>query len=212
MSAFCAPAAVSGPVRSVAFAAKPTMRRLDPGRLEAGLLDLARRSRFPGSACRRPQPSWPSGRSCRTCPTARAPSRSSRRARSRSSAGASTGSSSTPPTVGFVVAERGVERLVADGDRTELDDLDPLVVRELLAALRAFLLRGGGEAVADHERVALDAAEVAVDVLDGGLDAVRPAGADEDLAALRVDRADDDRREPRVGLAGLTADVRRRSS
>ena len=107
---------------------------------------------------------------------------------------------------GLLVAEGGVERLVADGDGTELDDLDPLVVGELLAALRALFLRGRGEAVADHERVALDAAQVAIDVLDGRPDSVRPAGSDQDLASLRVDRADDDRRQPRVGLA-LTADI-----
>src|SRR5262249_8714683 len=102
--------------------------------------------------------------------------------------------------------ERGVERLVTDRDRAELDDLDPLVVREALAALRAFLLRGGGEAEAGDQRMTLDAAEVPVDVLDRRADALRPAGADEDLAALRVDRADDDRGQFRVGLA-LTADV-----
>src|SRR5262249_50981494 len=97
--------------------------------------------------------------------------------------------------------------LVPDGDRAELDDLDPSVVREALAALRAFFLGRGREAVADHERVALHAAEVPVDVLDSSPDTVRPARPDEDLAALRVDRADHDRRQLRVRTNPLRADV-----
>jgi hypothetical protein len=105
------------------------------------------------------------------------------------------------------VAERGVERLVADCDGAELDDLDPPVVGEALATLRAFLLGGGREAVADDERVALPAAEVLVDVLDGGPDAARPARPDEDLASLRVDRTDHDRRQTRFRCARLPADV-----
>jgi hypothetical protein len=56
--------------------------------------------------------------------------------------------------------------------------------------------------------VALDAAEIAVDVLDGGPDPARPAGADEHLPALRVDRADHDRRQLRVRPHALGADVR----
>ena len=104
-------------------------------------------------------------------------------------------------------AQCGVERLVADRDRPELDDLDRPGVREFLAALRAFLLSGGREAVADDERVSLHAAEVPVHVLDGGLDPVRPARPDQDLPALRVDRADHDRRQLRVRTNRLRADI-----
>ena len=107
----------------------------------------------------------------------------------------------------LVSPQCGVERLVADRDRPELDDLDRSGVREALAALRAFLLRGGREAVADDERVSLDAAEVPVHVLDGGLDPVRPARPDQDLPALRVDRADHDRRQLRVRTNPLRADI-----
>jgi hypothetical protein len=108
----------------------------------------------------------------------------------------------------LLTAERGVERLVPDGDGTELDDRDALVVRELLAALRAVLLRGGREALAEDQLVTLDAAEVRVHVLDGELGALRPVRADEHLAALCVDRADHDRRELRICLAGRAADIR----
>ena len=107
----------------------------------------------------------------------------------------------------LLAAERRVERLVTDRDRAEQDDGDSLVVRELLSALRPLFLGRGREAGADLQRMALDAPEVLVDVVHGRLDALRPAGPNEDLASLRVDGADHDRRELRVRRAGLPADV-----
>ena len=108
---------------------------------------------------------------------------------------------------GLVVPERRIERLVTDGNRAELDHADLLVVRELLAALRSFLLGGGGEAVLDDQPMPLDAAQVVVQVLNSALDPVRPARPDEHLAALGVDGADHDRRELGVSLAGLATGV-----
>ena len=95
----------------------------------------------------------------------------------------------------LLTAECGVEGLVTDGDGTELDDRDALVVRELLAALRPVFLRGGREVLAEDQLVTLHAAEVHVDVLDGETPRPSSSSADENLAPLRVDRADHDRRE-----------------
>ena len=169
MSAFCAPAAVSGPVRSVALACEADQRRVDARRLEARLLDLgavvdAGDLRIDDSSRLR----------VKDVLAERAP-----RAEHRV-----VGAEQREPVLalsvdrqeldaadgGLVVPERRVERLITDGNRAELDHADLLVVRELLAALRSFLLGGGGEAVLDDQPMPLDAAQVVVQVLNSTLD------------------------------------------
>ena len=103
--------------------------------------------------------------------------------------------------------DRGLERLVADRHRTLVDHRDRLVCQELLATRRAFLFGRADEAGLEYERMAVDAAELGVDVLDRDLRAVRRQRSDLLLAALLVDEADRHRRQRLVGWAGLAADV-----
>ena len=105
-----------------------------------------------------------------------------------------------------LLAESGVERLVADDDAAPEDDGDALVVRHQLAALRAFLLGGLDEALLEDDRVTARAAELGVRELHGRLDGGRPQRPDLDLSTLEVDQADDHRLQLRIRLAGLHAD------
>ena len=113
----------------------------------------------------------------------------------------------TPHTIGFSPRDAGVQRLRADRDGADADDVDVLVVGHLLAALLALLLGRRDEAGVQRERMTVDAARVLVDVVDRELGAVGRARADVVGAALLVDEADHDRRLARVRRAGLAADV-----
>ena len=206
MSAVWAPAAVSGPVRSVAFGSKPTSFVEMPAssRLVFSTLapDVDARHLRVDHRCRLRVEMGLSERAPRAeNGVVRPEEREAVLLRRIDRQERDTADDR------LLAAERSVEGLVPDGDGPEQDDGDALVVRELLAAFRPVLLCRRGEALAEDERMPLDAAEVRVDVLRRELSALRPVGADEHLSALGVDDADHHRRELRVGLAGFTADV-----
>ena len=119
----------------------------------------------------------------------------------------STGVMATPVTTGFAPRTVASERLRSGGDGARRDHGDLLVVHELLAAGRAFFLVRLDEALDECDRMAVDATELVVDVLDGELGACGRQPADDDLAALLVDPADVDLRLLRVGLPALPMDV-----
>ena len=99
---------------------------------------------------------------------------------------------------------RRVERLVPGDDGAEADDVDGVIVGELLAAGLPLLFGLGDEARVQLERVPADAAELGVDVSDGGLGARSRLG-DRVRAALAVDPTDGDRGHALVGCAGGAA-------
>jgi len=98
-------------------------------------------------------------------------------------------------------AQRAEERLHADRHATEFNHVDVLVGEELLRADRALFLGRGDEAGDKLDRVAVDAAELGVGVVDRHLRAGGGQQADGRRAALLVDVADVDRRQGRVGRA-----------
>ena len=104
-------------------------------------------------------------------------------------------------------AQRGVERLHADRHAPQLDHVDLLVGEELLRADRALFLGRGDEAGDKLDRVAVDAAEIGVGVVDRHLRAGGGQQADGRRAALLVDEADVDRRQRLVRRAGRATDV-----
>jgi hypothetical protein len=92
-------------------------------------------------------------------------------------------------------AQRGVEGLDSDGHRALVDHLDRLVGQQLLGAGRPLLVGRLDEALLEHDRMAVDAVELGVDVLDRGLRARGRQRSDLLGAALLVDPADGDRRQ-----------------
>ncbi len=93
-----------------------------------------------------------------------------------------------------------------DGARRDHGDL--LVVDELLAAGGAFLLVRLDEALDERDRMATDAAELVVHVLDGQLRAGGREPADHHLATLLVHPADVHLRQLGIRLPALPVDVR----
>ena len=102
---------------------------------------------------------------------------------------------------GLRPVDRRHERLRTDGHRTDCDDVDAVVVGELLTAALTLLLGRRREARGELDRVAVDATQLLVDVLDGELRAVCRVRARIRRSALLVGPADDDLALARVGGA-----------